>query len=439
MYLYLTFRTILSTVLVSKLHVSIPIVPKLYCLPKIHKPGKSVRPIVSAIDATTSKVSKWLTDEFNNLPLQRPSCSVKNSLEFINKVKDITLHEDELLVSFDVSSLFPSVPIPQTLTYLKDLEQQVINEYIQFTELCMKQNIFQFSGKFFEQQEGTAMGNSLSPFLADLLMSRFEKNLENELEYFPRVWLRYVDDIFAIFDLSKCTIEEFIKILNNRFKSIKFTCEKEVDGMLPFLDTLVIKANYILEFDIYKKDTSILRYITADSHHCPQHKMASFNFLIHRLINFPLNNARFEKELKIIKDAARCNGFGTRTVDKIVRKVKYRYMIKQSTTFTNTPEKKNFITFPYTPSVTRDLSRIFKNLDLQVVYNSGTSLKSFLGSPKDKIGFLEKLWIYEINCKDCELKYIGQTRRSVNIRFKEHLAHLKFNRFEKSSVAQHIF
>ncbi|EFA13658.1 hypothetical protein TcasGA2_TC006962 [Tribolium castaneum] len=133
--------------------------------------------------------------------------------------------------------------------------------------------------------------------------------------------------------------------------------------------------------------------------------MASFNFLIHRLINFPLNNARFEKELKIIKDAARCNGFETRTVDKIVRKVKYRYMIKQSTTFTITSEKTNFITLPYTPSVTRGLSRIFKNLDLQVVYNSGTSLKSFFGSPKDKIGILEKSGIYEINCKDWEQKY----------------------------------
>jgi hypothetical protein len=47
--------------------------------------------------------------------------------------------------------------------------------------------------------------------------------------------------------------------------------------------------------------------------------------------------------------------------------------------------------------------------------------------------------IYEINCKDCNQKYIGQTKRPIITRFKEHMAHRKFGRFEKSSAAQHIF
>src|SRR5699024_3587640 len=104
----------------------------------------------------------------------------------------LQLTDSELLVSFDVSSLFPSVPIPQTLEYLKELLQEnrlddkIVKEYIQLTEICMKQNIFQFNDKFYQQREGTAMGNSLSPFIADLFMSRFERDLENELEYFSR-------------------------------------------------------------------------------------------------------------------------------------------------------------------------------------------------------------------------------------------------------------
>jgi hypothetical protein len=56
----------------------------------------------------------------------------------------------------------------------------------------MKQNIFQINDKFYQQNEGTAMGNSLSPFIADLFMSRFEKDLEKELEYFPSVWFRRI-------------------------------------------------------------------------------------------------------------------------------------------------------------------------------------------------------------------------------------------------------
>ena len=38
----------------------------------------------------------------------------------------------------------------------------------------MKQNCFQFNKTFFEQHEGTVMGNALSPFIANLFMSRFE-------------------------------------------------------------------------------------------------------------------------------------------------------------------------------------------------------------------------------------------------------------------------
>jgi hypothetical protein len=150
-------------------------------LPKIHKPEKSVRPIVSAINAPTSKISKWLTNEFNNLPIKQSSFSVQNSLDFINRIKDIRLKDSEILVSFDVSSLFPSVPIPQTLEHLKELllenhlDDKIVMEYIQLTEICMKQNIFQINDKFYPLNEGTAMGNSLSPFIADLFMSRFEK------------------------------------------------------------------------------------------------------------------------------------------------------------------------------------------------------------------------------------------------------------------------
>lgn len=52
---------------------------------------------------------------------------------------------------------------------------------------------------------------------------------------------------------------------------------------------------------------------------------------------------------------------------------------------------------------------------------------------------LEKSGVYEISCNDCDKKYVGQTKRSTIVRFKEHMAHLKYGRIEKSSVAEHAF
>ena len=35
--------------------------------------------------------------------------------------------------------------------------------------------------------------------------------------------VRYVDDIFTVFDTSKHNIQNFVKVLNNKFNSISFT------------------------------------------------------------------------------------------------------------------------------------------------------------------------------------------------------------------------
>lgn len=61
-----------------------------------------------------------------------------------------------------------------------------------------------------------------------------------------------------------------------------------------------------------------------------------------------------------------------------------------------------------------------------------------LGYTKNKIENLHKSGIYEFKCDDCEKTYIGQTKRNIKQRYKEHFSHIKYNRPEKSAFAQHI-
>ncbi|KAJ8938129.1 hypothetical protein NQ318_004699 [Aromia moschata] len=392
----------------QKLQLSNPVIPKLYCLPKIHKPGKSVRPIVSAIGSPTYNLSKWLTNEFENLPIAQTRFSVKNSSEFIDYIKNIQLQEGEILVSFDVCSLFPSVPIPQTLDYLRELlelnglDDKIIKEYIGLL----------YNGEYFQQHEGTAMGNSLSPFIANRFMSKIETEVKDKFEYFPRVWFRYVDDIFAVFNRKAISLDNFVAKLNNRFPTINFTYEVEHNEQLPFLDVLVIRnSENKLEFDVYRKETATLRYIPNDSHQPFQHKMASFNFLIHRLLNFPLSKERFEHEKQLIKNIAKSNGYSVHLIDKLIRKHKFKRTLYNSTTFRRDTDNSKFASLPYEPKFTRGLDTIFKNININLVYNSKNKLQTLLGKPKDKIDNNEKSGIYEISCKDCDQKYIGQTKK----------------------------
>ncbi|KAJ8937042.1 hypothetical protein NQ318_021112, partial [Aromia moschata] len=48
-------------------------------------------------------------------------------------------------------------------------------------------------------------------------MSKFETEVKDKFEYFPRVWFRYVDDIFAVFDTKAISLDNFVAKLNNRF------------------------------------------------------------------------------------------------------------------------------------------------------------------------------------------------------------------------------
>lgn len=48
----------------------------------------------------------------------------------------------------------------------------------------------------------------------------------------------------------------------------------------------------------------------------------------------------------------------------------------------------------------------------------------------DRRPMCDKSGIYQVSSEDCDLIHIGQTKRCWNIKFKEHLAHLKHNRFD---------
>jgi hypothetical protein len=74
-----------------------------------------MRSIRSSIVDTTEKLGSWLLNELQQLQ-PYPSRSVTNTLEFVEKIKDIIVREDEVILSFDVENLFPNVPIGATMS-----------------------------------------------------------------------------------------------------------------------------------------------------------------------------------------------------------------------------------------------------------------------------------------------------------------------------------
>ena len=423
-----------------RLHVPNPKVASLYCLPKIHKDPIAMRPISSNICTPTEKMAAWLVNEMKQYPVTHGK-SVKNSIELVEQINDLEIRRGEILVSFDVTALFPSVPATDALQSLRNhLERKRVpvnqtDAYLSVAELCMKQNLFTFRGKFYKQTFGLSMGSKLSPLLAEVFMSDLEVEVEKE-KYFPRVWKRYVDDVFAL--ARERYLPKTLNLLNSRHSSINFTVEKEIDGKLPFLDLLITrKENNRIKFGIYRKPTSTDRYITADSNHFGAQKQAAFHSMAHRLFNIPLEKCEFDAERERIHKAAYQNGYDRKFVDKILRKHQRKKHRQDATTFQ--PDKKELarISLPFHPNITNSIKNVFRQHGMAVAHKSGNTLRNMLCNLKDRIPSDDRSGIYQIPCKDCQSVYIGQTRRKFKIRLREHKNAVENNRSGESSVAAH--
>ena len=89
---------------------------RIYGLPKIHKDGTPLRPIVSSIGTYSYELSKFLADILK--PLTNNSFTVKDSFSFVTDI--LSFNEVPYMASFDVKSLFTNIPLQETIDICLD-------------------------------------------------------------------------------------------------------------------------------------------------------------------------------------------------------------------------------------------------------------------------------------------------------------------------------
>ncbi len=247
---------------------------RFYFFPKIHKKLVVGRPIISGNGCPTEKISAFVDEHIKQYVKTFPSY-VRDTTDFISKLRSLKTNQRIILVTMDVTSLYTNIPnnegktaIHRTLVEKKYNGRASIRSIMDLLECVLHKNNFEFNDRHYLQIGGTAMGTKLAPSYSCIYMSQLEKKLLERAPYKPEIYLRFIDDIFCAFCVGEQQVHEFIDYMNSCHHSIKFTAEISTE-QVTFLDTIV-KIDPItneIYTDLHTKDTDTQNYLSYDSCH----------------------------------------------------------------------------------------------------------------------------------------------------------------------------
>ena len=304
------------------LHSSDGLPPRFYGLPKTHKNGNPLRPIVSFISSPTYNLSKYVAKMLKPLTCNS-AYTVKNSTEFCGSIADINLQGDDELVSFDVVSLFTSIPVDVAVNIaynrlvndenLPEGTALSVTDVIKLLDFCLSTTNFQYGHEHYQQIHGTAMGSPVSAVMANMVMEDLEERALTTLTNQPLFWKRFVDDVSTTTKFDGT--QTFLEHLNSIEPCIKFTVERENEGKIAFNDTMVHhQEDGRLTTTVYRKPTHTDRYLSFSSHHPSMHKLAVVKSLMDRAERIPTTKSDRSKEKQRVISTLQSNGYPKRFI-----------------------------------------------------------------------------------------------------------------------------
>ena len=177
------------------------------------------------------------------------------------------LKDDHQLVSFNLPSLFTKVPLDYTIYFvLRHIYTQKERNWNQPNKERNKRPTYSLYEKstFFGKRASvfTERWDSYGPLgqvKASIFMVELDRNLLPTLSQYMTSWKRYVDDTISYVKVD--CIEHVLNALNSFHANNFFNYEQECDGMISFLDILIIRKNYTIENTVYRKQTHNDKYL----------------------------------------------------------------------------------------------------------------------------------------------------------------------------------
>ena len=159
-------------------------IPRLYGLAKVHKKNIPLRPVLSIpgspYQKTAQQVTKWL-------PVVPESKINSSTQKTVDSSKRTTLEPDEVIISFDVTSLYTNVPIKEAIQeaadrlYSGEVQTPSLDKetFITLATISCTNVILSTHDGTYWQIDGLAMGSLPAPPLSNIWLSKYEPAIKD--------------------------------------------------------------------------------------------------------------------------------------------------------------------------------------------------------------------------------------------------------------------
>ncbi len=165
---------------------------------------------------------------------------------------------------------------------------------------------------YYRQEDGLAMGSPPAPLLANGWMNKFDKYIEGN----AKLYFQYMDDILR--DMKCHDVEDKLKEINNLHPSLQFTCERETNNSIAFLDMLICRSEGKLTSTWHNKSTDT--GLTMNYHAlAPQkYKRSVVSGLVHRIYHACSTWENFHESLVKAKRILENNQYSPSFYERII-------------------------------------------------------------------------------------------------------------------------
>jgi len=263
------------------------------------------------------------------------------------------------------------------------------------------------------------MGSPLSPIIANLIMQDLEREARNRLDFQFPLFFRYVDDI--LIGAPEESIHTILDVFNSLHERLNFTLELNNRNSINFLNLNITMEKNEFIFDLYHKPTFSGRYLNFYSNHPISQKRSVIYGLVDKI--FLLTNPEFhQKNLENTIINLLKNGYPIQFIfNTINRRIKQLHNNKDNKERTNNGNNLPYCSIPFLNNYSQKLSQILSKFNIKTAFHCNNKLNKLINTGKDALLPTQPMnSVYRIDCSGCNASYIGQTKRQLKTRIKEH-------------------